>query len=138
MSGPELDVHDSLLTGYSVDGLNRMLVMHTQPHQGGGTDWIDVIFHGITAYHFEGDCLENIVFDIEEIAADTVTNTAEFEERNRLYGAPTGWDRRRETGEQFFSRTGCRVFEIQCSYGLHGWVAAETCDRIVVKPRPAA
>ena len=49
-----------------------------------------------------------------------------------MYGAPPGWDARRETAEQYFSREGCRIFEILCSYGLGGWVAAQCVDRIIL------
>lgn len=69
-------IHDSLLTGYTVDGTNRTIVLHTQPHQGGGTVPIDVIFSGVVAYHFEGDCFCNTVFDIEEVPSARIIGEA--------------------------------------------------------------
>ena len=66
------NVHDSLLTGYTVDGDAQTLLLHTRPHQGGGTAHVDILFHGLTAYHFEGDCLGNIVFGINEVSAQSI------------------------------------------------------------------
>lgn len=124
-------IHDSLLTGYTVDGTNRTIVLHTQPHQGGGTVPIDVIFSGVVAYHFEGDCFCNTVFDIEEVpSARIIGDGKAFAERGRLYGWPRDWDSGREAPEEFFSRVQCRCFELSCSYGMYGWVAADGMEQI--------
>ena len=125
-------IHDSLLTRYTVDGASRRVVLHTQPHQGGGSAFIDVVLSGVAAYHFEGDCLGNIVFDIEEVpAAKIIDDGADFVERNRLYGWPEGWDSRAESAEAFFSRLGCRFFELTCSHGMYGWIAAERMEQVI-------
>jgi hypothetical protein len=46
-------LHDSLLTGYAVEGSTKTLVLHTHPHRGGGGAF-DVRFTGVVAYRFEG------------------------------------------------------------------------------------
>ena len=84
-------IHDSLLTGYVVDGVARTLILHTRPHQGGGTHWIDVVFHGL------------------------------------------GWDSRRENVENFFLRNGTQLFELSSSYGMHGWIAAERMEQVIIE-----
>jgi hypothetical protein len=123
-------IHDSLLYAYEVDGDRRTIVLHTRQHPGGGTDYIDVIFRGVQAYHFEGDCLNNIVFSIDEVPASTVIGDGvACYERNRQYGWPNGWDSRRETLEEFFSRCNCRIFEITTSYGMYGFVAAASMEQ---------
>jgi hypothetical protein len=125
-------IHDSLLTGCAVDGSGRTLVLHTEPHQGGGEVPIDVVFRGVVAYHFEGDCLENIVFGIEEVPpAKIIGDGRVFAERLRLYGWPRGWDSRKETAEEFFRRTGAKIYELHCSLGMHGWIAAKSLEEIV-------
>jgi len=135
-ASPVASIHDSLLTGYTVDGEGRKIVLHTEPHQGGGTVAIDVIFSGVVACHFEGDCLKNIVFDVEEVPASTIIGDgSKFVERERLYGWPRDGDPRRESAEQFFSRMGCRIFELSCSYGMQGWAAAEHMEQVVGEPR---
>jgi hypothetical protein len=127
-----VSIHDSLLTGYSVDGTNQIIVLHTEPHQGGGVAFVDVSFHGVVAYHFEGDCLQNIVFDIEEVpAAQVIGDCAAFAEISRRCAWPRGWDSRRESTEAFFKRTGVRVYELTCSYGIYGWVAAAGMEQVV-------
>jgi hypothetical protein len=125
-------IHDSLLTGYNVDGTNRTIVLRTEPHQGGGSALIDVIFNGVVAYHFEGDCFGNIVFDIEEVSpASIISDGKAFEERNRAHGWPPGWNPEKEGAQEFFSRVGCRLYEIHCSYGMYGWIAAKEMQQLV-------
>jgi hypothetical protein len=126
-------IHDSLLTGYVVDGKARSLVLHTEPHAGGGEAIVDVVFLGVVAYHLEGDCLKNIVFGVEEVSPeDVIGDGAAFAERQRLYGWPGNWNPNTETLAQFLSRPGVKVFELQCSYGMGGWVAAESMEQRVV------
>ena len=118
-------IHDRLLTAYTVDGSARQIVLRTEPHDGGGNALINVTFTGVIAYHFEGDCLNNVLFGIEEVAPKSVIGDGTaFAERARLYGCPAGWNPDKETPEEFLARSGCRVFEIHCSYGMYGWVAA--------------
>jgi hypothetical protein len=121
-----LDVHDSLLTGYTVDGEARTIVLHTRPHQGGGVAVIDVIFRGVVAYHFEGDCLQNIVDDVEEVPVDVIG--VAFTRLHDRHGWPAGWDSRREDIRAYLARVGAKAYTIICSYGLHGWVAAASME----------
>jgi hypothetical protein len=86
------------------------------------------------AYHFEGDCLENIVFDVTRVPASTIVGDGkEFEERSKMYGAPPGWDSRRENVENFFLRNGTQLFELSSSYGMHGWIAAERMEQVIIE-----
>lgn len=120
-------LHDSLIVGYSVDGVARTLVLRTTPHQGAGGHF-EVRFEGLVTYHLEGDCLQNIVLEIREAPADAVVRESEAAERHRLYGWPPGWDPKRESLAAFVARQGARFFEVSCSYGMGGWVAARTMD----------
>jgi hypothetical protein len=88
-----------------------------------------VVFTGVVAYHFEADCLQNIVSEVIETPAQTVIGDGTaFLDRHRSAGWPSGWDPGRETPEQFFERHGCRCFEVICSYGIGGWVAAQRME----------
>jgi len=128
------DVHDSLLTGHTVDGTRRLITLRTEPHAGGGVAFIDVVFHGVEAYHFEGDTLHNIVLEILEVPAATIVGNGEiFSERHRLYGWPREWDSRKESAVQFFERKQLKLFDLHCSYGMAGWIAASSIE-YVVKP----
>ena len=120
-----LSVHDSLLVGYEVDGLRRTIVLHTQPHGGGGEAFIDVRFDGISAYRFEDDMLQNIVFDVTDASAiEFASIVEELAEGYPKAGVPRGWDERNETVEHFFERVKLRLFVLSSSYGMTGWVAA--------------
>jgi hypothetical protein len=121
-------LHDSLLTGYTVDGAVRTIVLRTEPHQGDGTA-AEVKFSGVVAYHFEGDCLQNIIFDITEVPAESIVGDGRaVEERARQFGWPRGWEPGREDLAQFLRRQGCRCFELSSSYGMSGWIAAREMD----------
>jgi len=130
-----VSIHDSLLTGYAVDGRSQTIVLHTEPHRGGGEAFVDVVFRGVVAYDFEGDCHLNIVFGIREVAPrDVVADGAAFEALGRQYGWPRGWDPRAETPEEFLGRAGTRVFLLECSYGMGGWIAASSMDTVLIEP----
>ncbi|HET7541318.1 MAG TPA: hypothetical protein VFK05_15680 [Polyangiaceae bacterium] len=128
-------IHDSLLVGYLVDGRAQIVVLQTRPNKGDGGA-VDVKFSGVAAYHFESDCLENIVLEIVEVSADIIVGDgAAFVERNRMHGWPRDWDCTRETPKQFFQRQGCRCFQLSCSYGMSGWIAAQEIELLAV-PSP--
>jgi hypothetical protein len=124
------------LIGYSVDGSTRTIVLRTAPDRGMGGAF-DVTFTGVIAYHFEGDCFQNIVFGIVEVRPEAIQDLAHAEERARNYGWPPGRDSTRETLPQFAAREGARWFEVSCSYGLGGWVAAAAMT-MVPASRPDA
>ena len=126
-------IHDSLLIGYEVDGRGRRIVLHTVPHQGGGEVPIDVIFEGVGAYHLEGDCLQNIIFDIVETSAQEVVGDGRaFRERHRWCGWPRDWDSRTEEPAAFFAKHELKIFALTCSYGITGWVAARSVRQVVI------
>ena len=121
-------LHESLLTGYEVDGARRTIVLRTEPHHGDGVR-AQVRFSGVLAYHLEGDCLKNIIFDVNEVPSESIVGDGEaFAERHRGCGWPEGWDPKKEPPEQFLRRNGCRCFSLTSSYGIHGWIAAERME----------
>ena len=123
-------IHDSLLTGYVVNGSDRSLILHTEPHSGGGSALVDVMFRGLAAYHFEGDCLQNIVFGVEEVPVQHVVGDGvAFLKRFQQTGWPRGWNPERESPVEFLSRPGLKIYELHCSYGMTGWIAAESMER---------
>ena len=127
-------IHDNLLTGYEVDGKKRTIVMHTEPHQGGGEAFVDVIFTGVVAYQFEGDAMGNIIFEIEPVRAEARPDIAiVIVAQQRQYGMMPDWNPTTETLEQHCDRVGLTVFGIQSSYGLNGWVIAASIDHRVVR-----
>ena len=128
----EPSIHDSLLTGYEVDGLAQRIVLHTEPFSGGGDAFVDVTFDGVAAYEFENDLLQNIVFEVEEAS---LTETQEIANRIQAeegrWGFPREWDPRRETVLECFTRLNVKVFQLRSSYGMTGWVAARAMSQVV-------
>lgn len=139
-------IHDSLLTGYEVDGVNATIVFHTEPFSGGGEAFVDVVFDGVAAYRFENDLLQNIVFDIEEASeAETVAITDRIQAELGRGGFFREWDARKETAMECFIRLNVKAFELGSSYGMTGWVAARGMSQTmsftpahVPQPTPAA
>lgn len=128
-----LSIHDSLLTGYEVDGKKRIIVMHTEPHQGGGEAFVDVIFTGVVAYQFEGDAMANIIFEIEPASARFREKLPEvIIEQHRLHGWMPEWNPKAETLQQHCDRNGLEILEIHSSYGLCGWVIAAAIEHRLV------
>jgi hypothetical protein len=129
-------LHDSLMIGYSVDGIARTLVFRTIPHQGVGGHF-EVRFTDVVAYHLEGDCFRNIISEVLEVPVDAVIRDAEVADLHRRYGWPPGWDPARETLPEFVARNGGRFFQVNCSFGIGGWVAARAVD-VAAQPGDAA
>jgi hypothetical protein len=118
-------LHDNHLVGYEVDGEAATVVLHTKRVPAVGDVRVDVVFTGVVAYDFEGDCLVNVVSDIEVLDPEAVPDET-LVERHQRYGWPSGWDPDRETASAWLRRLGARVFRLHCSYGMGGWVAAES------------
>lgn len=128
----EPSIHDSLLTGYEVDGVAQRIVLHTEPFSGGGDAFIDVTFDGVAAYEFQNDLLQNIVFEVEEAS---LTETQEIANRIQAeegrWGFPREWDPRRETVLECFTRLNVKVFQLGSSYGMTGWVTARAMSQVI-------
>jgi len=91
-----------------------------------------VIFSGVVTYHFEVIASAISCFDIEEVPTACIIGDGKiFAERARLYEWPEGWQSNKERPDEFFSRMGCRLYEIHCSYGMYGWVAAKEMHQII-------
>ncbi len=126
-------IHDSLLTGYEVDGNKRTIIMHTEPHQGGGEAFVDVIFTGLVAYQFEGDAMGNIIFEIVPASAEARLDIAMvIVAQQRQHGMMPDWNATSETLDQYCDRVGLAMFTIQSSYGLDGWVLAASMEQRLV------
>lgn len=126
-------IHDSLLYAYEVDGDRKHIVLHTRPHSGGGTARVDIVFAGVEAYHFEGDCLGNIVFGIEALTTSSEVDDPQLiEKRYRRFGWPRGWNPPTETFDEFVANHRCRIYQLTSSYGMEGFVVARRMESVQV------
>ena len=93
-----------------------------------------MVFRGVVAYHFEGDCLHNIVFGIDQVSVEAVVGDGTlFSERFRQYAWPRDWNPNVESIQQFFERVSVKLFELHSSYGIGGWIAASSMEQVVLK-----
>lgn len=83
-------VHDNILLSYTVDAEERRITLQTayldhEPHEH-----TTVVFSEVLAYHFEGDTLGTILFDIQVVsAADIYVAYSDVFARRKQYGWPS-------------------------------------------------
>jgi hypothetical protein len=123
----ELSIHDNRVISYEVDAERRCIVLHTRFDERHPVEYTDLIFEGVLAYYFENDNFENILFAVEEVPLPQLVRAdrALFEEGSK-YAWPGSWNTSPEAAIQYFETEGARAFEISSSYGLTGWVVAES------------
>jgi len=118
-------VHDNVIVSYEVHCERREIRLHTEYRDRGEPfERTVVVFTGVEAYRFDHDCLDNILFDIEEIPAETILTEcqAEFEEGHRLAGWPCFWQPTLDESQSYLRDHSIRGFELSSSYGMSGWV----------------
>jgi hypothetical protein len=118
-------VHDNFIVSYEVHCERREIRLHTEYRDRGEPFEITVVvFTGVEAYCFGHDCLGNIVFEIEEIPAETILTKyqAEFEEGHRLAGWPRFWQNTLDESRTYLRDNAIRGFELTSSYGMSGWI----------------
>ena len=117
-----ISIHDNIIYAYSVDCENRRIVLHTRFPNGPATEYIDVIFTGVIAHHFEHALAHNILFDVTETGASEIVTVAPA-----LFaaGQPYGWPDGIEYCDaeeliRILERRGACGFQISGSYGMRG------------------
>jgi hypothetical protein len=131
----ELSIHDNRVVSYEVDGERRRIVLHTRFEDRDPVECTDLVFEGVLAYYFENDNFGNILFGVEEIpVSQLVAHNRRLFEAGSKYAWPGPWNESPEASIQHFESTGAKAFEISSSYGLDGWVVA---DSYCLKPSGA-
>jgi len=124
---PERSIHDSRVVSYEVDGERRRVVLHTRFDERVPVEFTDLIFEGVLAYHFENDNFGNILFSVEEVpVAQLVASCRNLFEEGSKYAWPGSWNESPEASLDHFQSHAGKAFEISSSYGLAGWVIAES------------
>lgn len=126
----EPSIHDNRVIAYEVDGERRQIVLHTRFGDRAPWEHTDLIFDGVLAYHFEHDNFANILFDVVEVSIPQLVNAWRplFEDGSR-YVWPGSWNQSPEAAIQHFLAKGAKAFEVSSSFGLGGWVVADSCRR---------
>jgi hypothetical protein len=134
----KLSVHDNFLVSYEVLCEQREIRLHTEFRDGrldGPFEYTDVVFRGVFAYHFQQDTPTNIIFDIEEVAVtDILEKSQALLDAGRAYGWPRIEGSPEPNLEAYLNANDVRGFEISSSYGLDGWVLAQSMEFVA---RPA-
>jgi hypothetical protein len=126
------------VVSYEVNGASRRIVLHTRFGEPEHLEFTDVIFEGVLAYYFEHDNFGNILFGVDEVPVNQLVadNRILFEQGSK-YAWPGSWNESPEASIDHFESNRGTGFEMSSSYGLAGWVIAESY-RLEALPGDAA
>ncbi len=126
----DISIHDNSLLSYSVSAQKREIRLHTIFLDGERSEYTDVVFSGVVAYHFEHDDFQTILFDIIEANLEDIHDEYEFLfSQGRSYHWPVDHDSRESLLRRMREQE-IRAFDIQSSLGLSGWVWARNMTKI--------
>jgi hypothetical protein len=119
-------IHDNVLTSYTVNGEARRITLRTEFRDQEPVEHTEVVFTKVVAYHFEGDTLGNILFDIAETPLEQILQDhADLFDRGRSYGWPAVPHESTEELLRVLRERGIRGYVLSASYGMEGFVLAE-------------
>ena len=121
-----LSVHDNYLISYEVQCEKRTILLRTEyREQDKLTEFTNVYFEEVQAYHFENDAFGNIILDVNEVALEGFLKDygAEILELCRMTGRPT-WAADLASAPGYLREQGIRAFLLSPTLGLNGWILA--------------
>jgi hypothetical protein len=126
---PKRSVHDNKVLSYEVDGEHRRIVLHTRFDAANQLENTDVVFEGVIAYKFQGDNFGNVLLGIDEAPVSKIVEEDRvlFEEGSK-YAWPGPWNDSFRACLAYFQSKAAKGYEISSSYGLCGWIIAESCS----------
>ena len=129
----ERSVHDNLIASYVVDCLNRTLTLYTIFQDREPWEYTDVKFSGVLAHHFEHVLEQNILFDVIEVPTNEVVeaNQSLFAESWRHCWPEVEYEGDLQRLNEELVKNMIKGYVVQGSFGCHGWVLAEKCERVV-------
>ncbi len=125
-----ISIHDNNVFAIDIRCNEKVIVLHTEFREAKPPEYVDVVFSGVVAHHFNHVLDGNILFDITESPPQTFydENKEYFREFSR-YGLDINCDDSEAFVEQVIQKN-LRIFEINPSYGLSGWVIAENMEYV--------
>lgn len=123
-----LSVHDNVLASYEVRCEARVITLRTEHRVANGpTEFTNVIFEGVHAYHFQNDAFGNIIFGLETVSVEYLLTEfgSEISESYRMAGSPGPWAADLGSAPDYLGERGIKGFTLSSSYGLSGWVLAK-------------
>jgi hypothetical protein len=121
-------IHDSLLIEYSVSSESRNLILSINPHHGSAPAPFSVIFEGVAAHCFPSPLLPAILLDIVSVSAKSLIRDewASLKDGFKECGWPGPWADTLDNAQKHAASAGLKGFRIESSYGLSGWVLAQS------------
>ena len=130
----ELSIHDNIVTGYTVSCEKREIIMHTVFREIEPNEFTDVILKGVEAYQIAGDNMATILFDFEECPIEQLLKDFQNEFENGVrYSWPGPWNTSPQACLEHFVKKGCKGWTINSSYGMYGFVIADSIELRPIK-----
>ncbi|HEX4414678.1 MAG TPA: hypothetical protein VH107_13680 [Lacipirellulaceae bacterium] len=130
-----LSIHDNDVYAFSCDCVKRRIILHTSYDARGVRELTDIIFSDVLAHSFEHVLQRNILFDVREVASDTIIDEhRETFDESWTYGWPIANVEYRgnlEYLKTWLHEQSFRAFTIDSSLGLSGWVLAKKYDFVI-------
>ena len=121
-------IHDSLLVGYSVNSESQELLLSVKPHHDSAPAPFTLRFQGVAAHSFDTPVMPAILYGINRISASDLIRAdwPAIERGYKLGGWPGPWAATLASATDFATSNGLSGFQIESSYGLSGWVLAQS------------
>ena len=129
-------IHDSLLVAYSVNSESQELVLSIHPHHGTAPSSFEVVFAGTVAHCFDAPLLPAILYDISTIPAEQLIahEWPRIEPGHKTSGWPGSWAATLAAAIQYVRSSNLQGFYVNSSFGLSGWVLAQSAELVASEP----
>jgi hypothetical protein len=129
-------VHDSLLVSYSVNSESQELLLSIKPHHDSAPAPFAVLFKGVAAHSFDTPVMPAILYGITRVSAGDLIRAEwpAIERGFKLGGWPGPWADTLVNATDFVESKGLNGFQIESSYGLSGWVLAQSAGLLASGP----
>ncbi len=128
----KISIHDNFLVSYSVHCEKAQIRFQTEfRDQDEPFEVTEVVLYGVFAYHFEGDNLNTIIFDIKEYPVDDILKkyTSKFQQGTK-YCWPETWNESMDKALNYLENRKAKAWEIESSYGMSGFIIGERIEFI--------
>lgn len=120
-------VHDNTVYAYTVDCRQKCIILQTEYGDGTPRELSDIVFDGVIAHRFDNQLAGNILFDVKETElAALIRAEADLFDHARRYGWPEVEASTNDEQLAALLGGGTKAYGISASYGLSGWVMAES------------
>jgi len=129
----QISVHDNWLVSYCVHAEKQEIRLHTLDPDPDPPEATEVLFRGVVGYQFEGDSFQNILFDVQEIEAQTLYDEyrTQFEEGQKHHW-PGSWNKSEQSVLAYLSENGIKAYTVWPTMGMGGWVLAKSMTFVPV------